>query len=484
MQGRQGDGKRRHVGSWAGLCLLALVLVSSPAAAQSLITLTAREQGLARLLDLWMGTQRGAVLARFIAEPSEPGTLEAWLVEMQREMPPNSEAGAILASLNTESLTTLDSGLVLPPAMGTTTSAADRMGTCSGTTWDALRALELPAMGAPGTTGTPLLMRREIFGDLADDAEAAQQLLSDTARDAVKRCGQDRTCMAIRLTEATTKGPFRRLMESTCLGRHPQVLQSVAFSYFLHTSTLITAYMASSLEEFPFDLLFASYIMSAIYWNVACKNTHENGGAEAGAAPRTRLRRFLWGYKEYLKWLPFELVLYPGASMTEDYIRGHDPFSREKAQDYLTETAYLVGFGLVWGIPAEILVIDPLYINKFPVWRRWLNDLVHSKALRHLGDGRLARAVTLSVGQLPGAGMELSGRWLIGVGEDWVFLEGRKRAVGVVAPEIDAWLDELGWPRAAPPPENDAAGISATREENPTVESFTPLGAPSHQDAP
>ncbi|MEO5667442.1 MAG: hypothetical protein ABIR96_05240 [Bdellovibrionota bacterium] len=134
--------------------------------------------------------------------------------------------------------------------------------------------------------------------------------------------------------------------------------------------------------DFPFDLLGTVIVLYAWQSLIQCQNE-----MMPDAKPDASfMERSFDKYKRYFKMDAGGAVLYMGAILSEDLLRGHEVVSEEQMQELAGEGA----FGFAWDTGmsiAHVLIIDKILMRYLPGGRGWVSALIKKK----LFTGRFAQ---------------------------------------------------------------------------------------------
>lgn len=223
---------------------------------------------------------------------------------------------------------------------------------------DEVEALAARQVGAGNT---------EQLGNLL---EADGNELVQFAEDMAAGCGRDPACLEEAAERAAKSSWFRRLVEKSCLGRHPEAMKAALYFYVVAYSSLAMAYAATDNPEFPFDYAAQILVANLMYSNIGCLNTFERNGTTVQGSYYS-WRNLGRSYLAYAKLEPFNVAMFVGFSMTEDAIRGYDVTDPAYLEKYAREAAFIVAYDLAFINARAVAITDPLYMRLTPKMGAW-----------------------------------------------------------------------------------------------------------------
>lgn len=265
--------------------------------------------------------------------------------------------------------------------------------------------------GEASGTGHPLLEPE--IADLPEDLRDAIQAHARAAEEAavaIRGCAGDLDCVETIAQRVGSESWLKKRLESTCMGRNPNALKALGYTYLVAYGSLGLALFAGAQNDrFPFDVAINTLIMTAFWAEMGCRTTFENVRADEEQLGywRDAWRAFL----RFLPWQPVGVATQLFWTGVEDAVRGDDVFTEERLHSALKDALFQLPFAGLWNTPKGVLVYNPLFLKVFPRFRLWLNVLF--------------REHIINIGPLPGAAAELAARWATGAFDTYTFLKLR-----------------------------------------------------------
>lgn len=315
---------------------------------------------------------------------------------------------------------------------------------------DVLKEIDVAAVRATRATE---LTKVEInaLTKLAPVTETQTELATAT-RQIMKRCAGDARCIERSVKELENSGWFKRLFSKTCIGRNPTALSNLIRNYMVGFTAFGATWLASD-SEFPFDMFATITVMGAVYGEVACVNTFEPKSPGAADMRYFSAQRLKESYLRYLKVEPIFVGTFVTASMTEDYFRGRDVFTKDAMLDYLKEGAYIAVFDFAFNNVRAVLVLDPLYLKGLPRLDRFVTEGFHrgvfGRVVNLEGKGFLFKQMY----NLPGTIIDWPLRSAIKSADGYVFFKAKDFLAG------DIFGEEVAPPPVTPSGESTPATI-------------------------
>lgn len=278
---------------------------------------------------------------------------------------------------------------------------------------------------------------------------AAEQDLARESERIARACGGDVTCVADELKKAAKKPWFKRLLESTCLGRNRDALVSTLYGLGVSLTAFGAGYALTpggEDKEFPFDVLAHTTIITFIYGNMACVNTLERpsaGNSSGELGPYYTRENLKQGYIAYLKYTPIQVGTLVALSAGEEALRGRNPFDEEGLKRIGIDAAFGLAYGAFILGPRSVGWVMPLYYRWLPKWGRAARAAWGTRLGRIVGESGQRTFVFGAAAMAPAALMHVGARVTNDSAERWLFMTLRDHFVpsGASDPESPTSTD-------------------------------------------